>query len=336
MEKALQKLQVEFKQALAQVKNRKELGLLKVKYLGRKDGELVKILRGIKNLPQKSRPKIGNLANQIKKEMENLIAQNQFSTSASNQSSTQLDITLPGEKQNYGNLHPITLVTQELCEIFSSMGFEIAEGPEIETEEYNFDALNIPPHHPAREMWDTFWLKNGKLLRTHTSPVQIRYMQKHKPPLRIIVPGRAYRYEAEDAKHASVFYQIEGLAVAENISFANLKQVLTQALKMIIGKSTQLRFRPSYFPFTEPSAEVDVSCIFCNGFGCRSCGQSSWIELLGAGMVHPQVLKNCNIDPEKYTGFAFGFGIERIAMLKYGIQDIRQFLKSDLRFLKQF
>ncbi len=342
MENKLKQLKASFEKELSQAKNDSKKEALKNKYLGRKDGELVKVLRNIKNLPNNQKAKIGQLANQIKQEIEKNLNQKSaclpVGKEIRNQKSSnrEVDITLPGEKQEIGRLHPITKIIDELTEVFKSMGFETAEGPEIETEYNNFDALNIPEHHPSREMWDTFWLKNGKLLRPHTSPVQIRYMQKNEPPFRIIAPGRTYRYEAEDATHASVFYQIEGLAIGENISFANLKYILTEAVSAILEKEIKLRFRPSFFPFTEPSAEVDVSCIFCNGKGCRSCGNSGWLELLGAGMVHPKVLQNCKIDPKKYTGFAFGVGIERIAMLKYGVDDIRKFLSGDLRFLRQF
>lgn len=238
-----------------------------------------------------------------------------------------------------GHVHPISLMVQEIGRVFTEMGFEVAEGPEMETEFYNFDALNIPADHPARDMWDTFWVKPksaGKLLRTHTSPVQIRYMQSHKPPFAIIAPGKVFRYEATDATHEAQFYQVEGLMVGENISLANLKWTLLEFFKRFFGKQIEIRFRPSFFPFTEPSVEIDMSCFKCGGKGCSMCKKTGWIEIMGAGMVHPKVLEAGGIDSQKYQGFAFGGGIDRLAMLKYGVDDVRLFYSGDLRLVNQF
>jgi len=239
-------------------------------------------------------------------------------------------------KMQTGHLHPITQTINDIVRIFGDMGFSVADGPEIETEYYNFDALNIPKNHPARDMWDTFWLKDGNLLRTHTSPVQIRHMEKNKPPINIIIPGKTFRYEATDASHEAQFYQFEGLMIGEDITMANLKGVLEEFLKKFFGSAVQTRFRPSYFPFVEPGVEVDMSCFKCNGDGCALCKKTGWIEILGAGMVHPNVLNNVGVDPRKWRGFAFGAGVDRIAMLKYGIDAIRLFYNGDLRFVNQF
>jgi len=236
-----------------------------------------------------------------------------------------------------GHFHPITHITREIVGIFSKLGFQVVEGPEVETEYYNFDALNIPKNHPARDLWDTFWLKDeGKLLRTHTSPVQIRYMEKNKPPISIIAPGKVFRYEATDATHEAQFYQVEGLLVGENVSLANLKGVLTHLFENLFKKNIEVRFRPSYFPFVEPGVEIDMSCFNCEGDGCNICKQTGWIEIMGAGMVHPKVLSNVGIDSRKYQGFAFGGGIDRLAMLKYGIDDVRVLYAGDLRLVDQF
>ncbi|MDP2933634.1 MAG: phenylalanine--tRNA ligase subunit alpha, partial [bacterium] len=249
-----------------------------------------------------------------------------------------VDITSPGIAQELGHLHPITQVIDEICTIFARLGFAVVEGPEIETEENNFTGLNIPLEHPSRDAFDTFYLKNTKhlLLRSHTSPVQIRVMKARKPPLAVIVPGRVYRPDATDASHAFMFHQIEGFVVDTDIKFSDLKGVLEVFAKSVFGAETQMRFRPHFFPFTEPSAEVDISCAICHGSGCSSCGRKGWLEILGAGMIHPNVFRHVGYDPKIYTGFAFGMGIERIAMLKYGINDIRLFCENDLRFLKQF
>ncbi|NTU69829.1 phenylalanine--tRNA ligase subunit alpha [bacterium] len=315
------------------------LETVRVKYLGRKC-ELTLLLKSLYKLSESQRKTLGSKANALKQELEVLIKNKKILLEKGiiDEKLTEdwTDITQQGVKKARGHLHPVTQVMEEIKSIFKTMGYEIAQGPEVENDYYNFEGLNIPKEHPARDAWDTFWLKNGLLMRTHTSPVQIRAMEGRKPPLRIIAPGRTYRYEAEDATHLSIFNQIEGFAVDENISFSDLKGTLEHLMKSLLGEKTRLKFRPSFFPFTEPSAEVDVSCFKCGGKGCRTCGGDGWIELLGAGMIHPQVLRNVGYDPEKYSGFAFGLGPERIAMLKYEVDDIREFMKGDLRFLNQF
>ena len=248
----------------------------------------------------------------------------------------KFDITVPGERIIGGHLHPLTLVKRKIEEIFQAMGFSIVEGPEVETEWYNFDALNIPKDHPARDVWDTFYLKKGGLLRTHTSPVQVRYMQKHQPPFRIIVPGRIFRHEATDASHEINFYQVEGLMVGKEISASNFKAIIQEFLSRFFDKRIAIRLRPSFFPFTEPSFEVDIKCLVCGGRGCSVCSRTCWLELIGAGMVHPNVLKAGGINPRNWQGFAFGLGMDRLAMMKYKIDDIRLFYSGDLRFLQQF
>ena len=248
----------------------------------------------------------------------------------------KIDVTVPGERHEVGHLHPLTLVKRKIEEIFQGMGFSVIEGPEVENEWYNFDALNIPKDHPARDLWDTFYLKNGLLLRTHTSPVQIRYMEKHQPPFRIIVPGRIFRHEATDASHEINFYQVEGLMVGKDISAANFKAIIEEFLSRFFGKKVKARLRPSFFPFTEPSFEVDMTCLVCNEKGCSVCSKRCWIEIMGAGMVHPNVLKAGGINPKNWQGFAFGIGMDRLAMMKYKVDDIRLFYSNDLRFLKQF
>lgn len=315
------------------------LETVRVKYLGRK-GELTYLLKSLYKMPENKRKSMGSKANALKILLEKMINDKKVLLEkgiiTEKISEDWTDITQPGNKKPVGHLHPVTQVMEEIKNIFKTMGYEIVQGPEVENDYYNFEGLNIPKEHPARDAWDTFWLKNGYLMRTHTSPVQIRAMEKRKPPLRIIAPGRVYRYEAEDATHLSVFNQIEGFVVDENISFSDLKGTLEYLMKSLLGENTKLKFRPSFFPFTEPSAEVDVSCFKCGGKGCRTCGGDGWIELLGAGMIHPQVLRNVGYDPDKYSGFAFGLGPERIAMLKYEVDDIREFMRGDLRFLKQF
>ncbi|MBI5138794.1 MAG: phenylalanine--tRNA ligase subunit alpha [Candidatus Vogelbacteria bacterium] len=252
-----------------------------------------------------------------------------------------IDTTAPGRKIDRGHYHPLTLVIRDIADAFSSLGFEIADGPEIETEYYNFDALNVPKDHPARDMWDTFWLKEDgsgvkKLLRTHTSPVQIRYMETHEPPIRIVVPGRSFRYEATDATHEAQFHQFEGLMIGETVSLASMKYILQEFFSKLFQNETKIRMRPSYFPFVEPGVEIDCSCFKCAGKGCNICKNVGWIEIMGAGMVHPKVLEGVNIDPRKWKGFAFGGGIDRVAMLKYGIDDIRLLFNGDLRLVNQF
>lgn len=316
--------------------------LVEAQLLGRKS-KLAEVMARLSNLSPEERRQAGALANQAKLQIEQWLADKKQEIFAIKQkSATQRDTTIPGIKPDVGHLSPLTYINRELVDIFQELGFEVAEGPEAETEANNFDLLNIPANHPARDEWDTFWLKhedNGKnntLLRTHTSPVQIRYMLNHKPPIRIIAPGRAFRYEAEDATHAAVFSQIEGLMVDKGVSVAHLKSVMLHFVRRILGDELNIRLRPSFFPFTEPSFEVDVSCGICKGAGCKGCAHKGWVELMGAGMVHPQVLRNVGIDPKDFSGFAFGAGIERLVMLKYGINDIRWFLSGDMRFIRQF
>ncbi len=316
--------------------NLKELDLIFKNYLGKK-GEITSILRSLKKLSENKRKKTGKQTNELKSYLEEEINKKKLLFAKDIEKREEwLDITAPGEKHYIGHLHPLTLVRRKIEEIFQAMGFSVVTGPEIENEWYNFDALNIPKDHPARDMWDTFYLKNGKLLRTHTSPVQIRYMEKNKPPFRIIVPGRIFRHEATDASHETNFYQVEGLMVGKDISAANFKAVIQEFLSRFFNKKIKTRLRPSFFPFTEPSFEVDMTCLVCDGKGCSTCSQTGWIELMGAGMVHPNVLKAGGIDSKNWQGFAFGIGMDRLAMMKYKINDIRLFYSGDLRFLRQF
>ena len=307
------------------------------KYLG-KQGELTLILRSLKNLPDKERKDQGRIANQIKQELDAEIqqAKKKFSAYRAGESKENFDVSAPGKKIATGHIHPLTLVRRQAEEIFQNMGFSVVEGPEIESEWYNFDALNIPKDHPARDAWDTLWLKNGSLLRTHTSPVQIRYMQKHNPPFRIIVPGRVFRHEATDASHDVQFYHLEGLMVGKDVSVANFRGIIGEFFQKFFNKDVKIRLRPGFFPFVEPGFEIDISCIVCKGKGCSVCERTGWLETLGAGMVHPNVLKNTGLNPKFWQGFAFGIGLDRLAMMKYKINDIRLFYSNDLRFLKQF
>ena len=315
---------------------REELEALRVKYLGRK-GILTKVLKGLGNLPKEERPQVGRHANEIKAKIERALKERL--SNLSEQKGARVikgfDPTLPGRALKIGHLHPITRVLNDVCKIFEGLGFSVAQGPEIELDFYNFEALNIPPDHPARDMQDTFYVDEKVLLRTHTSPIQIRTMEKMAPPIRIIAPGKVYRCDS-DVTHTPMFHQVEGLMVDKNVSFSHLKAILTYFAQEIFEKDTKVRFRPSFFPFTEPSAEIDIQCVICKGEGCRVCSQTGWLEVLGAGLVHPQVFRHVNIDPRIYSGFAFGLGIERIAMLKYGINDIRLFYDNDSRFLSQF
>jgi len=309
-------------------------------YLGEK-GKLTRVLRSLEKLPKAKRIKIGKEANSLKIFLQEKIKEKRKKLQITNYKPQEdwFDITVPGKKPIFGHLHPLTLIKRKAEEIFQSMGFSVIEGPEIENEWYHFDALNIPKDHPSRDSWSTFWLKGEKqklLLRAHTSPVQIRYMEKNQPPLRIIVPGRAFRYEATDANHEFDFYQLEGLMVGKDISAANFKAVIQEFYRKLFGKPVRVRFIPSFFSFTEPSFQVDMSCLNCNGKGCSSCQQTGWLEMMGAGMVHPNVLKYSGLNPKGLTGFAFGMGLERLAMMKYKINDIRLFRSGDLRFLNQF
>ena len=311
---------------------------LRVKYLGKK-GDLTAQLKNIGKLDPAERPAFGDKVNQIKKELADALgAKKEFLELQELTASLEadaIDVSLPGRGQQVGGLHPVTRTMQRIEDIFTRMGFAVASGPEIEDDFHNFEALNIPDDHPARAMHDTFYLEDGHLLRTHTSPVQVRYMKAHQPPMNIIAPGRVYRCDS-DVTHTPMFHQVEGLAVAEGISFADLKGILTYFLRQFFEKDLSVRLRPSYFPFTEPSAEVDISCVFCDGDGCRICKKTGWLEVLGCGMVHPEVFKHVDIDSEKYTGFAFGLGVERLTMLRYGVDDLRLFFDNDLAFLRQF
>jgi phenylalanyl-tRNA synthetase alpha chain len=315
-----------------------ELEAVRVKYLGR-SGALTQILKSLGTLPAEERPLVGAAANETKRALEALLdvrlGEMLESERRRQRERARPDLTLPGRRPPRGGLHPLTRVRDEIVAVFMGLGFSVAEGPQIETDFYNFEALNIPRDHPARDMQDTFYLSLETLLRTHTSPVQIRTMRAQKPPVRIIVPGVVYRRDA-DITHSPMFHQVEGLAVDTRVTMADLKGTLDLFARELFGARSKIRFRPSFFPFTEPSAEVDVLCFLCGGDGCRVCKQSGWLEILGSGMVHPQVLRNVGYDPEAVTGWAFGMGIERIAMLKYGVDDIRLFFENDLRFLEQF
>jgi phenylalanyl-tRNA synthetase alpha chain len=308
---------------------------LNTKYLGRK-GALTRFLRNISQLPSDQRPMAGKRANQVKKEIESLCrAKLERLQSKAEADAQQLDVSLPGRNCTAGTLHPVTRISNEICDIFAHMGFLVVEGPEVESDYYNFEALNFPKDHPARDMQDTFFVSDDIVLRTHTSPTQPRVMEKQQPPVRIIAPGKVYRCDS-DLTHTPMFHQVEGLFVDENVSFGDLKGTLTNFVHQMFDSRTRLRFRPSFFPFTEPSAEVDILCVICRGKGCRVCSKTGWLEILGAGMVHPAVFENVNYDTSRYTGFAFGMGVERIAMLKYRIDDIRKYFDNDIRFLNQF
>ena len=315
--------------------NPEDIQGISVRYLGRK-GQITQYLRNISSLPAEERPAAGKRANEVKKKLDAAIetAVANFETSARG-TDDRIDVSLPGRPARRGSLHPITQINQEICDIFSNMGFDIAEGPEVELDYYNFEALNFPKDHPARDMQDTFFVSDNIVLRTHTSPMQIRTMEKQPPPVRIITPGKVYRCDS-DLTHTPMFNQVEGLLVDENISFGDLKGTLTAFVHQMFDEQTSLRFRPSFFPFTEPSAEVDILCVICRGKGCRVCSQTGWIEILGSGMVHPALYENVGYDAVRYTGFAFGMGVERIAMLKYGIDDIRKYFENDMRFRSQF
>lgn len=311
---------------------------IRIKYLGKK-GALTAVMKGLGALSNDERPVIGQLANSVKVELEEKLSdallQMRETSRQQKLERERIDITLPGRRQHLGTRHPITLVADEIAEIFAGLGFQVAEGPEVELDFYNFEALNFPKDHPARDMQDTFFVDDNILLRTHTSPVQVRTMLKHAPPVRIISPGTVYRCDS-DATHSPMFHQVEGLMVDKGVTFGDLKGILTIFVNQFFGKGTGVRLRPSFFPFTEPSAEVDIACVMCKGKGCRVCKQSGWLEILGAGMIDPEVYRHVGYDPESVSGFAFGMGIERIAMLKYGIGDMRLLFDNDVRFLGQF
>ena len=335
-------LQNQSKKELESAKSLKELDVIFRKYLG-KNGELTQLLRSLGSLSHIEQKTIGKKANELRNVLqmwfEERKSELQQQEVREQESRERIDVTAPGKRLPKGHLHPLTQIQRKAQEIFQSMGFSVVEGPEIESEHYNFDALNIPADHPSRDMWDTFWLKPasaGLLLRTQTSPVQVRYMESHDPPLRIIVPGRIFRYEATDVSHEINFYQLEGLMVGGDVSVADFKAVIQEFYKMFFEKTVHIRLRPSYFPFTEPSFEVDMSCLLCSGKGCSGCGQSGWLEMMGAGMVHPNVFKAAGYIPGEWQGFAFGMGLDRLAMMKYKVNDIRLFYSGDLKFLEQF
>jgi len=334
----LQQIKEEALAVMGKTESLGELNDLRVKYLGKK-GLITEVLRGMGKLSAEERPIIGQLANQIRDEIENLLVEKTESLKAAEKSrklqEERIDVTLPGRTFKIGKKHPLTQVMNDIENIFISMGFQVVKGPEIEQDYYNFEGLNIPKDHPARDTQDSFYITEEILLRTQTSPVQVRTMEKNEPPIRVIAPGKVYRRDA-DVTHSPMFHQVEGLVVDENISFSHLKGVLIGFAQRMFGADRKIRFRPHYFPFTEPSAEVDVSCIICQGDGCRICSHTGWLEILGSGLVHPRVLEMAGYDSEKYSGFAFGMGVERIAMLKYGIDDIRLLFENDIRFLQQF
>jgi len=334
VEKSISQIQEEALVAIRSAEDEAQLNDISIRYLGRK-GAITHFLRNIAALPPAERPLAGKQANQTKQCIAQEIEAAAALLDESRQVTDAIDVSLPGRRQHTGTLHPITRVNNEICDIFTRLGFDIAEGPEIETDYYNFEALNIPRNHPARDMQDTFYISSGIVLRTHTSPTQPRVMEKQEPPVRIIAPGKVYRCDS-DITHTPMFHQAEGLLVDEKVSFGDLKGILTTFVHQMFDPRTDLRFRPSFFPFTEPSAEVDIRCVICRGKGCRVCSRTGWLEILGSGMVHPAVFENVGYDTTRYSGFAFGMGLERIAMLKYGIDDIRRYFENDYRFLRQF
>jgi phenylalanyl-tRNA synthetase alpha chain len=336
LKKKIIKLQEEFNQRIAVIKNNENLEKIKNEYIGRK-GYLTQMLKEIVTLPKEDRPEVGQLMNKVKKNIQQIIFEKEKSLVERQEKSKEMfDITIPGKNFKVGSIHPIDLILEQTKEIFLGMGFRFVDGPEIELDYYNFEGLNIPKDHPARDDQDSFYITQDVLLRTQTSPMQVRTMEKQPPPVRIISTGKCYRRDSIDSTHTPMFHQIEGLAVDKDITFSDLKGVITEFCQQVFGKDRKVRFRPGYFPFVEPGAEVDVSCGLCKGKGCRSCGYTGWLEIMGAGMVHPNVLEMAGYNSEKLTGFAFGMGVERIAMLKYGINDIRLFFENDLRFLSQF
>ena len=339
MKQQLDKILQDALAAISVAKDEKAIDEIRVKFLGKK-GELTAILKQMGGLSPEERPIIGQLANKVRAEIEESLsaALKNAKEAAITQRLTEesIDITMPSKTTVKGGLHPLNKVLEDMIDIFQSMGFDVVDGPEVETDYYNFEALNVPADHPARDMQDTFYLSENLLLRTQTSAAQIRTMENRKPPIKIICPGRVYRADEVDATHSPVFHQIEGLVIDKGVTMRDLKGVLQQFAQEIYGKDTKVRFRPSFFPFTEPSVEVDVSCSACKGEGCRVCKGVGWIEILGAGMVHPNVLRNCGIDPEQYSGFAFGIGLDRLTTTRYKISDIRLLFENDLRFLEQF
>jgi phenylalanyl-tRNA synthetase alpha chain len=326
------------KKAIAAAQDGQALEQLRVDYLGKK-GQITALLKGLGKLSEQERPAAGAKINVVKQQLQELIASRKAALESAaveaRLAAETIDVTLPGRKPSVGGIHPVTRTMERMEDFFASIGFEVAEGPEIEDDYHNFEALNIPAHHPARAMHDTFYVDDHTVLRTHTSPVQVRTMENQEPPIRIICPGRVYRCDS-DLTHTPMFHQLEGLLVDEQSSFADLKGIIEQFLRAFFEKDLAVRFRPSYFPFTEPSAEVDIQCVNCGGAGCRVCSKTGWLEVMGCGMVHPRVFEHSGIDAEKYSGFAFGMGVERLAMLRYGVNDLRLFFENDLRFLQQF
>lgn len=339
MKQLITKIKEDAVALLENVASSEELESLRVKFLGKK-GELTSVLKGLGGVSPEERPVIGQLANEVRALIEEKISEKKVLIEEQKLiegfKKEKLDVTMPGKKKLLGSRHPISKVDERLKEIFMGMGFSVVEGPEVELDYYNFEALNIPKNHPARDTQDTFYINDDVVLRSQTSPVQVRVMEKTKPPIRIISPGKVYRSDAVDATHSPVFHQMEGLVIDKGITMGDLKGTLELFIKELYGSEAKIRFRPHHFPFTEPSAEVDVSCFVCGGEGCRVCKGEGFIEILGAGMVHPKVLRQCGIDPEVYSGFAFGLGLERIVMRSYGIDDMRHLYENDLRFLKQF
>ncbi len=338
LKEKIEKLLERFDESCAGIKDEKSLQEVRNLYLSRNRGAVTALFEELRSLPTEEKPEAGKEVNALKIYIQNKLQALQAELCGTKEVEETVDLTLPGETSYIGSPHPILIIQQEIENVFLRMGFSVEEGPEIETDYYNFEALNFPPHHPARDDWDTLYINDDFLLRTHTSPVQIRVMEKRKPPIRVITPGKVFRKESPDPTHLPMFYQVEGLVVDRGITFAHLKGTLENFLRILFHEKTKIRFRPSFFPFTEPSAEVDIGCTVCNGGGdaCRVCGGGGWIELLGSGMVDPQVLKNVNIDPEEYSGFAFGLGIDRAAMFLYQIPDLRFFYENDLRFIRQF
>ena len=337
---AVEDLRASFLEALGRVSNERDLQAVRDEYLGRKSGRIAGLMSAVAKAPPDVRPGLGRLANELKQDVEAKIAERRTSLEAARAPADAIDVTLTGRRQPAGRRHPLTLIRERMEGIFARMGFEIVDGPELEDDYHNFEALNMPADHPARDMQDTLYLSQplggASVLRTHTSGMQIRYMETHTPPVRIVAPGRVYRRDDLDVTHSPMFHQVEGLMVDEGVSMADLKGTLTAFVHQLFGPDTVVRFRPSFFPYTEPSAELDIGCVSCRGAGCAVCKQSGWLEILGSGMVHPALFEAVGYDPERYTGWAFGIGIERVAMLKHHIDDIRMFYENDLRLLEQF
>ncbi len=334
----LESLANQARTAIASAEDPSALDQVRVDYLGKK-GSITGLLKGLGKLSAEERPAAGAEINKVKQALQELLGERKEALEgaavAEQLARETIDVSLSGRGQSTGGLHPVTRTIERIADFFEAIGFETVEGPEIEDDYHNFEALNIPAHHPARAMHDTFYIDESTVLRTHTSPVQVRVMEASEPPLKIICPGRVYRCDS-DLTHTPMFHQVEGLLISENSSFADLKGIVEEFLRVFFEKELAVRFRPSYFPFTEPSAEVDIQCVMCNGEGCRVCSQTGWLEVMGCGMVHPKVFEYSNIDTEKFTGFAFGMGVERLAMLRYGVNDLRLFFENDLRFLEQF